>query len=1066
MSLRSSPFLIAAAFAAGALAAQHDRPVSIPVQAKGEVDASLLATAGRAELRLQFMCEETLDRPYAVRIELRLRGRLLVRRDHAPPVPTTQWPKGKPVAYELPLVFRTPPEGVTARDRIDVFAGFLDAAADKVVPPLANDAGADGLARLCDFAFAPPETAPDAAAVDAVIASATAIAGKQPHAAWDQLEYTFRQLDEYPLKQKLQKAMAAVGRTPPAPLTFEEHDIVQGRVRAERARYLRQVAGWMYDAGKPLGALLLLDEVGGSLQQDADRAVLGALADAQRATQDRDGIAAKVFALTEEQQAEVDALAARHPRGQDRLDAGLRLAKDKAQRAVGRELVRTLEFTPELREQAAAARARIEKEWLADVPPAERAEAERAMQHACWARTKARASHRFVMIGPEALVDGMPDDSLLRFDLAYVYLTDLFGRVPNPGGDRVTVYWKELWDFGGGVGGGKIIDIGRADAAAKTQRVDNGLLYHELTHCVDDTSPVYGGMREGLADFGAAFAMMELGQVAGGRAAIGMATRAFLQDYVERDLEYWRIPAYGPSAGLLLHFITTYGKSDEGYRWQLYRRFFRDYRACDVKDARTPTLARAFAFHLAAAFGDAAFADLVRFRWPLLPGDLEAVRQEQLAAKRTGLRPQLDDQPGSPVPRDRKASRLSRADAKVDAYGDELGVVREWWVIGPFRREGVDPDAYRFPPELEVDLQARYESINNNPTWRRPGSKPVTVEDTGWLTFDFQYQDDSAIYALTHVTVAQDTEAWFHLRADDDVTLFVDDELVGKHDHATGKLGPWRPDWRVLLPDAVRFAVPLSKGRHKVLVKVRNGGGPSGLTLAIAQRSGLPLPGWTTDVGPPAKKLSAIDAPDGARWPSRWRARFDNGGALKKLDATVGKWRVRNGALEGFASDREVEWRKYTVRPGFPKDSPSNLAWLPEKASEQLDAFHLAIELPEGSAAPKACVIVQGDGMRDALSGWTLILEPHGDTVRAYLERYDQRVHMSPDVPFAGDAKKTTKLVLAYFARRLSVKLGEQVLFDQAPLLPIPGRHRIGIATWGEAMRIEDIELRTPARTR
>ena len=61
---------------------------------------------------------------------------------------------------------------------------------------------------------------------------------------------------------------------------------------------------------------------------------------------------------------------------------------------------------------------------------------------------------------------------------------------------------------------------------------------------------------------------------------------------------------------------------------------------------------------------------------------------------------------------------------------------------------------------------------------------------------------------------------------------------------------------------------------------------------------------------------------------------------------------------------------------------------------------------------------------------------------------------------------ETTKLVLTYFARRLSVKLGEHVLFDQAPLLPIPGRHRIGLVTWGEALRVEEIELRGPVRTR
>jgi hypothetical protein len=1057
-------FLTSSLWSIAALTAQA--PMSLPVNVTAEVDAATLATTGRTELRLKFVCEETLPRAYAVRVELRRGGTMILRREHAPPVPTRQWAKGKPVEYALPIVFRMPPPRVQAGDTIEVCLGFFDAAEDTVSPPLSRGAGGDGMARVATFVFPDLGGTPDAAAVDAAIAAAATLAPKDARAAWDGLEFVFRRVPDYALKQKLQKALLPIGRMPPEALTFEERDIVQERIRDERARFLRQVAGRMHDRGRLLGALLLLDEVGGALQENADRAVLGALADARRITQDRDGIAAKVFALTDEQKAELAQLEQTVKHGPERLTLGEKLAKDRGKRAVGRELVRTLEFTPELREAAKVARAAIEKAWLADVPADERAEAEAAMQHPCWARTTTRVSHRFVLIGPQTLLAGVPDDSLLRFDLAYLYLTDLFGRLPNPDGDRVTVYWKELWEFGGGVGGGKIIDIGSADAAAKATRVDTGLLYHELTHCVDDTRPVYGGMREGLADFGAAFCMMELGQAGVGRASIGMATRAFLQDYLERDLEYWRIPNYGPSAGFFLHFVTTYGKNGDGYRWDLWRKFFRDYRGCRVDDERTPTLARAFAFWLTEAFGDSAFADLIRFRWPLLPGDLAAVRLEQEAAKNRALGPTLEDHPGSPVPRDRMASRLRREQAGVADHAQELGVVRDWQVIGPFRAAGVDPDAFRFAPELEIDLAARYESINNNPTWRRPGNKPVTVGPTGWLQFDFSYMDDSAIYALSHVTVVEPVDAWFWLRADDDVTLFVNDGLVGKYENAGNRLGPWRPDWRTELPDAIKFAVSLPKGRNKVLVKVHNRTGPSGLILAIAQQNGLPLPGWTADAEAPQKKLAAIDAPDGRKWPSRFRVKFDAGGAHRKLDDAVGKWRVRNQALEGFAREREVEWRKYTVRPGFPKDSPSNLAWLPEKATEQLDAFCLTIELPAGGAAPKACVIVQGDGLRDALSGWTLILDPRDGKVTASLERYDQRVFESPAVAFDAGSKKPIELVVTYFARRLSVTLGGEVLFDQAPLLPIPGRHRIGIATWGEDLRIEQFELRAPARTR
>ena len=69
-------------------------------------------------------------------------------------------------------------------------------------------------------------------------------------------------------------------------------------------------------------------------------------------------------------------------------------------------------------------------------------------------------------------------------------------------------------------------------------------------------------------------------------------------------------------------------------------------------------------------------------------------------------------------------------------------------------------------------------------------------------------------------------------------------------------------------------------------------------------------------------------------------------------------------------------------------------------------------------------------------------------------------------MPFPTDSKKPVVLVLEYFARRFTARLGDQELFHQAPLRPIPGRHRIGITTWGPALRIEGIELRGPVRTK
>ena len=47
-----------------------------------------------------------------------------------------------------------------------------------------------------------------------------------------------------------------------------------------------------------------------------------------------------------------------------------------------------------------------------------------------------------------------------------------------------------------------------------------------------------------------------------------------------------------------------------------------------------------------------------------------------------------------------------------------------------------------------------------------------------------------------------------------------------------------------------------------------------------------------------------------------------------RLRAQVGEFKSASGALVPTGEGGVVGWRKYTVRPGFPKDSPSHLLWL------------------------------------------------------------------------------------------------------------------------------------------
>jgi hypothetical protein len=152
------------------------------------------------------------------------------------------------------------------------------------------------------------------------------------------------------------------------------------------------------------------------------------------------------------------------------------------------------------------------------------------------------------------------------------------------------------------------------------------------------------------------------------------------------------------------------------------------------------------------------------------------------------------------------------------------------------------------------------------------------------------------------------------------------------------------------------------------------------------------------------------------------------------------------------------------VRPGFPKDAPSNLAWLPSKLTDGLDAFRLSLDVATAkSQAPKMTVTIQGDGESDGLSGWTLILRPAGDgKAQASLERYDRQVNESAPTEFAW--ADVVRLSLAYESRRVTVRLADATLFADVPVNPVPGRSRVGFATWGPPVKVAGFELEAPKR--
>ena len=1064
------------------LSTVQDDPARLPIEVRTVMTPC--TDQGTFILRMECTPTEKLDRDHALRVALTIGVDDVHQSDHEIKPGTRTWAVGETVDLAFPLAL---PEGLEldGGELVAIRLGFMSGST--LYAPAVDGylIDPDGLADL-DFIEAPRFVgATGAQRLKEVLVQGKDLRKEDPPAAWSLLSQALRDAADEATKELVRDALIEVGRFPSATPSEGEERVVAQRIRAEQVRVFRLEAGRMAARGRLHGALRLLEEVGGALALDADEAVIGAVNEAERTTERIEDLRERLLTeLNAEQEGAVKAAVEEYGRTEALLEHANEVA-DAGERRIALALYRNLRRFDgiDLYDSAQERLEKVGEEHLAATPPNEEELVRAVREHPAWERTGVSGSHEFLYIGPRELVERIPEPSRLHFDLAYVFLTDLFGRRPNPEGERVTVYFKELWDFGGGVGGGKIINIGKAQPAPKKPvRVDNGLLYHELTHCIDDTSPITGGFREGLANLGAAYAHEALDQDGDALHSFEGNLGQFEEYYLARDLPFWRMQNYGPSAGFFLSFLEAYAKlGKHQHDWTPLRRFFREYRDAPMRDGREPQVPRALAHYLGRAFGPQVFDDLVRYRFPLVEEDRRQLFEEFEAYESEALEGFADafaERPNSPLPRDLIAKQLNRYSTRSDLKAcerlrGELGVVFDWKVIGPFFAAKASPLACVFPPELEIDFAKKPRSLRASradydqrvwqdpwPSWQRTSShKNVELRPSGWLRFDYRpYGDDrAAIYALTHVTVEAETEAVAHLRADDDVVLFVNDVRAGSYrgHGSNGSTERWRGP-HLNLPDAIRMPITLRTGRNKVLVKIRNQGGWAGVALALAYPDGSPL-AFSADAEAP----DPVGLRKQVNEPRYWKrlVLLDHRSYRSKAKTEVGGFSARNKEFGGTDTGKGVAWRQWTVRPGFPKDSPSNLLWVKETVTRKLEgAVRVRIEFAS-TAAPKVLVTVQGEGNRDGLSGWNLILVPNGaNRVAARLERYDRLVYESDpmELPAAEDGRE---LVLTLWRGWATATIDGVVLLDRVSIRPIPDRTRVGLATWGPNPRFREVEV-------
>jgi len=912
-------------------------------------------------------------------------------------------------------------------------------------------AGLLGVALLGAGLLGGPGRGLEAGGIEAAPGSAfdrarKAAAGKDAAAALPLYFAALRETDEYAVKYAIRDEILALPPVAAEPLSERERATVAARIAEERERDVEKKAEGFEGKGKVKAAYLLRDRL---------RTLEGITT--EKAEQIKATLERMQHAICDEATDDEKAQAKVQEGDPKDVEGAFKRAERAAVEGRGRvalRIYRSIGYSglasQELKDRAKAAVDALRAAMVAEMAPSEKADAELVWEDPHWKGLATSVSHQFVFIGAKDFVETITPADRIRVDLACQLLGDLLGR-DLAAGERLTIYYKERFDFGGGLGGGKRIDIGNK-AIAKP--IAGGLHYHELSHCAFDVGMIYPGFVEGIANFGATFVLDALGRAAEADDAIRSNRQGWQDDYLDRRMRYFRIQSYAPSCGFLFLPITAKDAVARQAEWAKYRTFFRRLRRELPQEPRDAERIRYFAWVWGDVFGWRLLDEAASARFPVVPQDKDRVGAEIAKWYELTARGERDAQQGfvgasiEPLEavlkgcpagelHDRASFAMALAkdglgetDAR-DALYRELGVVPAWKLCLPFYERGASPLYAVHEPERGIDLAATYPNPAQAARWMDAKVAPDGRVDL--LEYGVGYPDDAAAYALAYLEVPADVpEATCLLGFDDTCAAWLDGELLEKWDDAT--------EW---IRDHHAVSFPLAKGRHRLLLKVVNRRGPWGFSARVVRADRAPIEGLVFAKPPSTDDPPVTTDPKGK---AVYAFELGKGKTFSKtrFKVTAGSWDADGGALHR-GSPGNVAWRKFTVSPFVTKDPPSGLIWLQDKELAGLGDFALEIGVKLPSAGyPKVAVTLHGEEKDDGLSGHTFLVSPSGDGVEVRLEEYDRLVYRG--VRTLGRVDEHT-LRFVRRGRTLSCLVDGVPVLDRVDLPPL-ARSGIGLMTW------------------
>lgn len=157
------------------------------------------------------------------------------------------------------------------------------------------------------------------------------------------------------------------------------------------------------------------------------------------------------------------------------------------------------------------------------------------------------------------------------------------------------------------------------------------------------------------------------------------------------------------------------------------------------------------------------------------------------------------------------ASNLKSLGEPADVIG-HLGLVVEWWLVGPFDAPEKTGFARAFEPESKVDLKARYKGqAGDEIRWARHSVKDALGQLD--LNQALGATREAVAYAYAEIDVPREQPAQLRCGADDNCTVWLNDRKVFAREQ-------WLNGTRF-----DRFVTPitLTTGRNTLLVKVCQG---------------------------------------------------------------------------------------------------------------------------------------------------------------------------------------------------------------------------------------------------